>query len=66
MLSLPPGHGGTAAGNAGRAAATGVDYGDECAICNATTLEHARRRRRGTALTALLAHDTRTRGRPHG
>jgi hypothetical protein len=44
---------------------TSVDYGDECAICNAATLEHARRRIRGTALTALLAprhHDPQT---PH-
>jgi ribosomal protein S18 acetylase RimI-like enzyme len=63
MLSLPPGHGGAAADNVGCAAATGLDYGDECAICSAATMEHARRRRPGTALTALLAHDTMTCGR---
>lgn len=64
-MSLPPGHA-AAADNAGRVAATGVDHGDKCAICTAATLEYARRRRLGTALTALLAprhHDPRT---PHG
>src|SRR6516165_5838047 len=37
MMSLPLGHGAAAADDAGLVAATGADYADECAICNAAT-----------------------------
>jgi len=42
MMSLPLGHGVAAADDAGLVAATGVDYADEWAICNAATLALAR------------------------
>jgi predicted GNAT family acetyltransferase len=38
------------------------DQGDDCGIYNVATLEHARGRGLGTALTALLAHDAIARG----
>ena len=49
----------------GRAVATALafDFGDDCGIYNVGTLEHARRRGLGTALTARLLHDARARGR---
>jgi ribosomal protein S18 acetylase RimI-like enzyme len=45
------------------AAALAFDHGDDCGIYNVGTLEHARRRGLGTALTARLLHDARARGR---
>ena len=45
------------------ATALAFDYGDDCGIYNVGTLEHARRRGLGTALTARLLHDARARGR---
>jgi ribosomal protein S18 acetylase RimI-like enzyme len=46
----------------GVAAAMAFDRDGDCGIYNVATLEHARRRGLGTALTALLAHDARARG----
>lgn len=48
----------------GESASTGVafDHAGDCGIYNLGTLEHARRRGLGTALTALLVHDARARG----
>jgi ribosomal protein S18 acetylase RimI-like enzyme len=40
------------------------DHGSDCGIYNVGTLEHARRRGLGTALTAYLVHDALARGRP--
>jgi ribosomal protein S18 acetylase RimI-like enzyme len=45
------------------ATALAFDFGDDCGIYNVGTLEHARRRGLGTALTARLLHDARARGR---
>jgi GNAT superfamily N-acetyltransferase len=42
--------------------AMAFDREGDCGIYNLTTLEHARRRGLGTALTALLLHDARERG----
>jgi GNAT superfamily N-acetyltransferase len=42
--------------------AMAFDWDGDCEINNLTTLEHARRRGLGTALTALLLHDARERG----
>ena len=39
-----------------------LDHGGDCGIYNVTTLEHARRRGLGTALTALHVHDALARG----
>jgi ribosomal protein S18 acetylase RimI-like enzyme len=44
------------------ATAMAFDCDGDCGIYNVTTLERARRRGLGTALTALLAHDVRARG----
>jgi ribosomal protein S18 acetylase RimI-like enzyme len=44
------------------AAAMAFDLHGDCGIYNVTTLEHARRRGLGTALTALHAHDALARG----
>jgi ribosomal protein S18 acetylase RimI-like enzyme len=44
------------------AAALAFDVGDDCGIYNVGTLEHARRRGLGTALTALLVHEAADRG----
>jgi ribosomal protein S18 acetylase RimI-like enzyme len=44
------------------AAALAFDRGGDCGIYNVGTVEHARRRGLGTALTALLLHDARARG----
>jgi ribosomal protein S18 acetylase RimI-like enzyme len=44
------------------AAAMAFDYGGDCGIYNVGTLEHARRRGLGTALTVLLVHDAQARG----
>jgi ribosomal protein S18 acetylase RimI-like enzyme len=46
----------------GVAAAMAFDCDGDCGIYNVATLEHARRRGLGTALTALLAHDAAARG----
>lgn len=46
----------------GAATAMSFDRGDDSGIYNVATLEHARRRGLGTALTALLAHDAMARG----
>jgi ribosomal protein S18 acetylase RimI-like enzyme len=42
--------------------ATAYDHDGDCGIFNVTTLEHARRRGLGTAITALHLHDARERG----
>jgi ribosomal protein S18 acetylase RimI-like enzyme len=44
------------------ATASAFDLHGDSGIYNVTTLEHARRRGLGTALTALQVHDARTRG----
>ena len=44
------------------AAALAYDCGGGCGIYNVGTLEHARRRGLGTALTAAQVHDARGRG----
>ena len=44
------------------ATAMAFDFGGDCGIYNVGTLEHARRRGLGTALTALHLHDARARG----
>lgn len=44
------------------AVALAFDHDGDCGIFNVTTLEHARRRGLGTALTALQVHDARERG----
>ena len=44
------------------AAALAYDCGGDCGIYNVGTLEHARRRGLGTALTAAQVHDARGRG----
>jgi ribosomal protein S18 acetylase RimI-like enzyme len=44
------------------AAALAYDFGDDCGIYNVGTLEKARRRGLGTALTAAQVHDARDRG----
>jgi GNAT superfamily N-acetyltransferase len=44
------------------AAALAFDGDGDCGIYNVETLEHARRRGLGTALTALQVHDARARG----
>jgi ribosomal protein S18 acetylase RimI-like enzyme len=44
------------------AAAMAFDHGNDCGIYNIVTLEHARRRGLGTALTALHLHDACSRG----
>jgi GNAT superfamily N-acetyltransferase len=48
----------------GALVATGLafDLGDDCGIYNVGTLERARRRGIGTAVSALLAHDAADRG----
>jgi ribosomal protein S18 acetylase RimI-like enzyme len=48
----------------GENVATGIayDFDDDCGVYNVGTLEHARRRGLGTAITALLLHDARARG----
>ena len=48
----------------GENVATGMafDLDGDCGIYNVGTLEHARRRGLGTALTALLLHDALARG----
>ena len=47
---------------AGVAAAMAYDCDGDRGIYNVGTLDHARRRGLGTALTALLVHDARDRG----
>ena len=49
---------------AGEAIATAMafDHDGDCGVFNVSTLEHARRRGLGTALTARLIHDARERG----
>ena len=44
------------------ATAMAFDHDGDCAVFNVSTLEHARRRGLGTALTARLIHDARERG----
>lgn len=44
------------------ATAMTFDYGGDCGIYNVGTLEHARRRGLGTALTAVQVHDALARG----
>jgi GNAT superfamily N-acetyltransferase len=44
------------------ATALAFDLGDDCGIYNVSTLEHARRRGLGTALTATLVYDAVERG----
>lgn len=44
------------------ATAMAFDVGSDCGVYNVGTLEHARRRGLGTALTALHLHDARDRG----
>jgi GNAT superfamily N-acetyltransferase len=44
------------------ATAMALDLNGDCGIYNVTTLEHARRRGLGTALTAFQLHDALTRG----
>jgi GNAT superfamily N-acetyltransferase len=44
------------------AAAMAFDHGSDCGVFNVTTLERARRRGLGTALSALQLHDARDRG----
>jgi len=48
----------------GEIAAAGIAYdaGGDCGIYNVVTREHARRRGLGTAVTAALVHDARSRG----
>lgn len=48
----------------GESVASGMafDHEGDCGIFNVVTVEHARRRGLGTALTALLVHDARARG----
>jgi GNAT superfamily N-acetyltransferase len=48
---------------ASAATAMAFDHGSDCGIYNVVTLEHARRRGLGTALTALQLHDALGRGR---
>jgi GNAT superfamily N-acetyltransferase len=44
------------------ATATAFDHEGDCGIYNVVTLEHARRRGLGTALTAVQLHDAAARG----
>lgn len=44
------------------AVALAFDHGSDCGIYNVGTLEHARRRGLGTALTTIALHDARDRG----
>ena len=44
------------------AVAMAYDHEGDCGIYNVTTLDHARRRGLGTAMTALLLHEARDRG----
>ena len=44
------------------ATAMAYDFGGDCGIYDVGTLEHARRRGLGTALTAIQVHDALTRG----
>ena len=44
------------------ATAMAFDHDGDCGVFNVSTLEHARRRGLGTALTARLLHDARERG----
>lgn len=44
------------------ATALAFDLGDDCGIYNVSTLEHARRRGLGTAITARLVHEAAERG----